>query len=71
MPTHVVFAGGQEITLEQEFDKVNSQLGSADPGAGLFTISHGKDSRRVTVYRDNILYIEDYEGVERGGFVAV
>jgi hypothetical protein len=67
MPTHVVFTGG-EITLEQEFDKVNSQFGGSGAGAE-FTISHGGDSRRVVVYRDNVLYIEDYEGVEP--FVAL
>jgi len=62
VPTHVVFAKGKAITLEEDFDKVNAQLSQV--GAGLFNaLLRGNRSRRVTVHQANVLYIEDYEGV--------
>ena len=65
MPTKVVFSGGHEITLREEFDKVNTQLHSSGPGAGLFNrLTGGDEVARVVVYRENVLYIEDYEAAE-------
>jgi hypothetical protein len=58
MPTRVVFTGGQDISLEDDFDQVNMQL-SRERGAGQFVRSRGDERGRVVVYRDNVLYIEE------------
>jgi hypothetical protein len=60
MPTLVKFVGGTDLVLENEFDKVNSQLGQH--GSGLFV---SDKERRVTVYRENVLYIEVREGAKQ------
>jgi hypothetical protein len=63
MPTHVVFHRGEDLTFEEDFDQVTRQL--LENAAGVFnrSISEGRH-RRTTVFRENVQYIEDYEGVE-------
>jgi hypothetical protein len=63
MPTHIVFHRGEDLTVDEDFDQVNREL--TDSGARLFNraISEGR-RRRTTVFRENVQYIEDYEGVE-------
>lgn len=61
MPTIVHFVGNESITLEESFDNVNMQLAGV-PSGGQFTVKTSmRDTARVTVYRDNVLYIEDSE----------
>jgi hypothetical protein len=70
MPTVVHFTGDEKpITLDEEFDDVNMQLGTENQ-AGQFVRTLGGGSRtRVTVYRSNIAYIEE-SGEPQGPMVA-
>jgi hypothetical protein len=51
VPTIVQFVGGESLTLEDDFDRVNKQ-GQHD--AGLFNRLVGDDPVRVTIYRSNV-----------------
>jgi hypothetical protein len=64
MPTYVQFDGGKSVTLDQDFDDVNSQLDTHE--AGQFTSMQAGQSRRVTVYRTSIAYIQEQE--EKTGY---
>ena len=57
MPTVVQFAGGESVTVSQDFETVNGQLGQKD--SGLFNRLVGDEEPRVTVYRANVPYIEE------------
>jgi hypothetical protein len=58
MPTQVHFIGGEgHFTVEEDFDKVNSQLHASD--SGMFIRQVGDSRSRVTVYKSGIAYIED------------
>ena len=59
MPTIVQFVGGESLTLEDDFDRVNKQ-GQHD--AGLFNRLVGDDPVRVTIYRSNVAYIQEHTG---------
>ena len=60
MPTIVQFVGGESLTLDDDFDRVNQQLGQHD--AGLFNRLVGDDRARVTIYRSNVAYIQEHTG---------
>jgi hypothetical protein len=60
VPTIVQFVGGESLTLEDDFDRVNQQLGQHD--AGLFNRQVGDDRVRVTIYRSNVAYIQEHTG---------
>ena len=60
MPTIVQFVGGESLTLEDDFDRVNQQLAHHD--AGLFNRRVGDDRVRVTIYRSNVAYIQEHTG---------
>jgi hypothetical protein len=64
MPTVVHFEGAK-VTLQDEFEKVNSQLHGSE--GGLFVLENGS---RVTIYKANIHYIEEPSG-EQGPMVSV
>jgi hypothetical protein len=64
MPTVVHFESAK-ITLQDEFEKVNSQLHGSD--SGLFTLENGS---RVTIYKGNVLYIEEPTGESGEPMVA-
>jgi hypothetical protein len=58
MPTQIHFIGGEgHFRLEEDFDKVNSQLHSND--AGTFTRLVGNSHTRVTIYKSGVAYIEE------------
>jgi hypothetical protein len=56
MPTVVHFESAK-ITLQDEFEKVNTQLHGSD--SGMFVLENGS---RVTIYKRNVLYIEEPSG---------
>lgn len=60
MPTIVQFVGGESLTLDDDFDRVNQQLGHQN--AGLFNRLVGDDHVRVTIYRSNVAYIQEHTG---------
>jgi hypothetical protein len=60
VPTIVQFVGGESLTLDDDFDRVNQQLGDHD--AGLFNRLVGDDPVRVTIYRSNVAYIQEHTG---------
>jgi hypothetical protein len=60
VPTIVQFVGGESLTLDDDFDEVNQQLGRHD--AGLFNRQVGDDRVRVTIYRSNVAYIQEHTG---------
>jgi hypothetical protein len=58
MPTQVHFIGGEgHFTLEEDFDKVNSQLHASDAGQFIRLVGDGRS--RVTIYKSGIKYIEE------------
>jgi hypothetical protein len=65
MPTVVHFEGAK-VTLQDEFEKVNSQLHGSD--SGMFTLENGS---RVTIYKANIHYIEEPSGESVEPMVSV
>jgi hypothetical protein len=59
MRTVVHFIGAEKpVTLENEYDRVNMQLG-IEGKAGQFVRVTGENRARVTVYKSGIAYIED------------
>ena len=59
MPTLIHFVGGADIVLGEDFDKVNNQLASST--GGLFT-RFELDNHVVSVFRINVLYLEEASG---------
>jgi hypothetical protein len=64
MATRVQFNSGQKMTLADDFDQVNQQLGTQS--AGLFNRLEGNDRTRVTVFASAISYIEEVSEEEAG-----
>ena len=64
MATRVQFNSGQKMTLADDSDQVNQQLGTQS--AGLFNRLDGKNRTRVTVFASAISYIEEVSEEEAG-----
>ncbi len=61
MPTIIQFNNGSTITVDDDYDRVNSQLFSHAHGGQFKRVDGGNDAR-VTVYTANIAYIQETEG---------
>lgn len=64
MPTLIQFVTGNEIVVEDDFDRVVSQLIGNPRGAELKRVDKGHDVR-VMVYTASIAYLQEYQ--EPGG----
>ena len=70
MPTVVHFIGAEKpVTLENEYDRVNMQLGT-EGKAGQFVRVIGEKRARVTIYKSGIAYIEEVNPEGAPGGVA-
>jgi hypothetical protein len=67
MPTDVHFIGVGSIQLEEEFDKVNTQLHAND---AQFNRLNAGERSRVTIYKSSVAYIEE-ASEEPGGALVV
>jgi hypothetical protein len=61
MPTLIQFSSGDSITVEDDYDRVNSDLRSSAQGGQFKRVDGGNDAR-VTVYTANVSYIQETEG---------
>ena len=61
MPTLIQFSSGDSITVEDDYDRVNSDLHSSAQGGQFKRVDGGNDAR-VTVYTANVSYIQETEG---------
>jgi hypothetical protein len=60
MPTLVHFIGQEQpVPLEEDYDKVNTQLHAGE--GGQFVRAIGDNRSRVTIYKSAIAYIEETE----------
>src|SRR5437764_10515759 len=60
MPTKIQFTSGESMTLAENLDQVNQQLGSQQLGTqtvGLFKRVEGDNRTRVTVFASAISYL--------------
>ena len=57
MPTLVKFSSGENLTLNESFDRVHQELGRQNPS--LFTVGEG--GKRTTVFAANINFIQEIE----------
>ena len=57
MPTKVQFTSGESMTLAENFDQVNQQLGTQT--AGLFNRVEGDNRTRVIVFASAISYLQE------------
>ncbi len=66
MPTKVQFTSGESMTLAENFDQVNQQLGTQT--AGLFNRVEGDNRTRVIVFASAISYLQEMVDEDvRGG----
>jgi hypothetical protein len=68
MPTKVQFTSGESMTLAENFDQVNQQLGTQT--AGLFNRVEGDNRTRVIVFASAISYLQEMVDEDvRGGLL--
>ena len=67
MPTKVQFTSGESMTLAENFDQVNQQLGTQT--AGLFNRVEGDNRTRVIVFASAISYLQEMVDEDVGGGV--
>jgi hypothetical protein len=65
MPTKVQFTSGESMTLAENLDQVNQQLGTHT--AGLFNRVEGDNRTRVTVFASAISYLQEMADEDAGG----
>jgi hypothetical protein len=65
MPTKVQFTSGELMTLAENFDQVNQQLGTQT--AGLFNRVEGDNRTRVIVFASAISYLQEMVDEDVGG----
>jgi len=70
MPTKIQFTSGESMTLAENLDQVNQQLGSQQLGTqtvGLFKRVEGDNRTRVTVFASAISYLQEMPDGDIGG----
>ena len=65
MPAKVQFTSGESMTLAENLDQVNQQLGTQT--AGLFNRVEGDNHTRVTVFASAISYVQGMPDEDIGG----
>jgi hypothetical protein len=61
MPTLIQFAGGDSITVEEDFYEVTSRVHGDTPFGQFKRVDKGLNEVRVTVYTANIAYIQEHQ----------
>ena len=73
MPTKIQFTSGESMTLAENLDEVNQQLGNQQLGTqtvGLFDRVEGDNRTRVTVFASAISYLQEMPDEDvRGGLL--
>ena len=73
MPTKVQFTSGESMTLAENLDQVNEQLGTQQLGTqtvGLFNRVEGDIHTRITVFASAIAYLQEMPDEDRGGGIV-